>query len=274
MKNKLAVLLVILWLATFGLIAATPPGFSLWKVASGVVSLVDATWSVSIPGGISGNLVTISDPDITGHHSHTIVDEAGDWTFNTSVKTSGSFIMANGEYWSNATDTRILGTATNIDMTGTGGYTVNKGGADGDMTLLVADLGTDATLTWDNTNSKFVFNYPVGIMRKVTSTTAATLTTGQIRHGIILATAAGTYILPAVDASIVGSYFMIVSTTAAAVVVDPNASDRIVLSGTALDDGDKIQNDSSSGSCIIMFVDSVNGYYAYPLAGVWFDAGA
>ena len=59
-----------------------------------------------------------------------------------------------------------------------------------------------------------------------------------------------------------------------AVSIDPNASDRIVLAGTALDDGDKITGDSTAGSFVELYCDGANGWRTLNVGGAWVDGGA
>ena len=91
---------------------------------------------------------------------------------------------------------------------------------------------------------------------------------------MIWVTAAGKVSLPAVAANIYGASACIYSTTAAAVVVDVNALDRIVLNGVALDDGDSILSASGAGDFICLIADSVAGWTTMGRSGVWTDNGA
>ena len=97
---------------------------------------------------------------------------------------------------------------------------------------------------------------------------AITCTTGQIlgtdcgstldlTMGFIVHIASGTVILPAVATGIFGC---VKATTAAAVYVDPNASDRFRLDMVSLADGDKLQSDASIDSTICFYADSTAGW--------------
>ena len=99
-------------------------------------------------------------------------------------------------------------------------------------------------------------------------------TAAQCKNAFIFVTAAGTITLPAVAAGVVGTKLVVYSTTAAAVSVDANANDRIVLSGTALDDGDKITNDSTAGSFVELYCDTTAGWRTLNIGGTWIDGGA
>lgn len=58
---------------------------------------------------------------------------------------------------------------------------------------------------------------------------------------------------------------------AIAVSIDPNASDLIVLDGTALDDGDKITNASTAGDSAALSYYNATGFYAS--TNGWTDGG-
>jgi len=66
---------------------------------------------------------------------------------------------------------------------------------------------------------------------------------------------------------------MIYSSGANAVSVDANAADRIVLDGTALDDGDKITSASGAGDFIVLWADSAVGWRTLGRSGTWTDGG-
>jgi len=56
--------------------------------------------------------------------------------------------------------------------------------------------------------------------------------------------------------------------------VDPDGADRIVLDGTALDDGDKVSSGGNPGEFICMLNDSTAGWTTLGRAGIWSDGGA
>ena len=82
-------------------------------------------------------------------------------------------------------------------------------------------------------------------------------------------TGAATITLPAVAE---GMSVSIHTIGAIAVSVDPNASDKIWLDGTALDDGDKITNKSTSGDIAVLTYYSADGWHA--TTNGWTDGGA
>lgn len=98
------------------------------------------------------------------------------------------------------------------------------------------------------------------------------LTAALCKNSLITVTATATITLPAVTGS--GMCVCIYSTTAAVVHVDANANDRIVLDGTALDDGDKVTCDAVAGNWIVLFNDTNVGWRTLGKQGVWVDGGA
>ena len=67
----------------------------------------------------------------------------------------------------------------------------------------------------------------------------------------------GTLTLPPV---VKGAWICVKSKSAAAVSIDPYASDRFILDGTALDDGDKITSESGLDDTICFYGDSADGW--------------
>ncbi len=98
-----------------------------------------------------------------------------------------------------------------------------------------------------------------------------TLTRDQCRGQILYMTATGTVTLPPVIGD--GLAITVYSTTAAAVHVDPNANDRIVLDGVALDNGDKISSASGAGDFVVLHNDDINGWRTLGRSGTWTDGG-
>lgn len=98
---------------------------------------------------------------------------------------------------------------------------------------------------------------------------AHTLTAAQCRGHVVYVTAAAVITLPAVAE---GLSVVVVTIGDVAVSVDPNASDKIWLDGTALDDGDKITNDSSAGDIAVLTYYSADGWHAS--TNGWTDGGA
>jgi hypothetical protein len=96
--------------------------------------------------------------------------------------------------------------------------------------------------------------------------TDTTLTAAQVEGALILVTATATITLPPV---IIGATVTIYSTTAAAVMVDPNANDRIVLDGIAGGNGKKITSASAAGDFATLIGDSGDGWTVIGRSGTW-----
>lgn len=104
----------------------------------------------------------------------------------------------------------------------------------------------------------------------LTTTTPAALSSTQCKGHLVTITQTATITLPA---CFVGACVTVYSTAANAVSVDPNASDRIVLDGTALDDGDKITSASGAGDFATLICDDANGWRVVGRSGTWTDGG-
>ena len=81
--------------------------------------------------------------------------------------------------------------------------------------------------------------------------------THDLTTGFIVGIASGTVILPAVAT---GVYGCVKATTAATINVDPNASDRFILDGVALADGDKLTSTGTIDETICFYADSASGW--------------
>lgn len=106
----------------------------------------------------------------------------------------------------------------------------------------------------------------------VTKNTAASYTIGttdvrEFYGGVIYVTGAATITVPAVAS---GASFTVITIGAVAVSVDPNASDLIYLNGTALADGDKITNASTTGDMAVFTYYDGTGWVATTNSG-WTD---
>jgi hypothetical protein len=118
----------------------------------------------------------------------------------------------------------------------------------------------------------------VGFKKNIVDTTAGALDLSSAAHKIAdyihEISSAGTVTLPAVTAALYGARMTVMVTAAVAVSIDPNGSDRIVLAGTALTDGNKITNDSTAGSFVELYCDGANGWRTLNVGGGWIDGGA
>lgn len=116
-----------------------------------------------------------------------------------------------------------------------------------------------------------ISNIPSYAITKSTATnyTIGTTNANELYGGVIYVTGAATITIPAVAA---GANFTVITVGAVAVSVDPNASDLIYLDGTALDDGDKATNTSTTGDIIVFTYYDATGWFA--TSNGWTDGGA
>lgn len=112
---------------------------------------------------------------------------------------------------------------------------------------------TSLTGNWQTTG------YLSGGVRTHTITTDSTLASGLMYGGVFYVPEAQTITLPAVA---VGMSATFITIGAVAVSVDVNASDKVWLDGTALADGDKVTNTSTTGDIIVFTYYSADGWYA------------
>ena len=140
------------------------------------------------------------------------------------------------------------------------------GGTLVDADLIIVDDGGGGTnrsatmeQVWEYANSVKVATYSAD----------QTLTTAECYGYVIYVEGAATITLPAVAD---GMNVTIITIGAVAVSIDPNASDKIWLDGTALDDGDKITNGSSAGDIAVLTYKSADGWHA--ATNSWTDGGA
>jgi hypothetical protein len=92
------------------------------------------------------------------------------------------------------------------------------------------------------------------------------LTAAQVLGQLIRVTATATITLPPVT---IGATVTIYSTTAAALMVDPDANDKIVLNGTAGGNGKKITSASGAGDFVTLIGDSEDGWTVIGRSGTW-----
>ena len=99
------------------------------------------------------------------------------------------------------------------------------------------------------------------------------LSADQCRGSLVLVTGNYQITLPAVSGVVEGGHVTIYSTTAVVVYVDPNASDRIILDGTALTDGYELDSPGGAGNFVTLVKDSSAGWTVVGKSGVWADGG-
>jgi len=85
---------------------------------------------------------------------------------------------------------------------------------------------------------------------------------------IVLITSTGTVTVPPVKS---GMDFLVISTTAAAVHVDPDDDDQIRLTGAQLTAGNKLTSNSAAGDAVRLFAEDADGFCAIIMQGAWTD---
>lgn len=171
------------------------------------------------------------------------------------------------------TSTLALGFTFDIVNNSTGIVTINSSGANAVLLLhggrqarvtCILTSGTTAA-SWDVKVTGALYPGKIRTLKSAGSYTVGTV--ADEPYGLTLyVTSTGTVTLPAVAD---GMCVRVITVGAIAVHVDPNASDLIYLNGTALSDGDKISNTSTSGDeAILTYYDST-GWYA--IAPGWTD---
>lgn len=108
----------------------------------------------------------------------------------------------------------------------------------------------------------------------VSKSTNANLTDAEVMNTLILVTGAAELELPAASAALVGARFTVMTVGAVAVSIDPNGSQVLTLSGTALTGGNKVTNSSTSGDFIEIICDTSTTWRTINMGGVWIDGGA
>ena len=148
-----------------------------------------------------------------------------------------------------------------------------------DLVATTADInaGTiDSVIIGGTTPAAGTFNVLQGELNIIPLTESTVLTAAQCKGSVVVVTGAYTMTLPIVtgfEGSIGGSV-VVYSSGADTIHVDANASDRIVLDGTALDDGDKITSPGTAGAYVYLVNDTAAGWRVMGRYGVWTDGGA
>lgn len=168
----------------------------------------------------------------------------GDW-FDQSVKATSSPTFA-GLTVSSLTSTRI-------PIAGTAGL-----------------LGDDADLTFSGDTlmaTKMLSAIPV-----VTKSGDAVLSAAEC-NSIVYATATATITLPDTAGLAVGTWVTVVSTTAAAVHVNPNDADLLIVDGVAYTAGQKASSSSGAGDLITLQYYTAGKWMMTGRSGTWTNGG-
>jgi hypothetical protein len=196
-----------------------------------------------------------------------LIDGAGNWDFGSVTVDLGDATVTlpsiSSTDWIDSDD-YIAGSIDNEhladDAVGTAeiatdAVTMDSVDADGNFTDLTGNWRT----TGDLQGGVYTASYSAN----------QTLTAAQCYGGVVYVTGACTITLPAIAD---GMSVTVITIGAIEVSVDTNASDLMYLDGTALNDGDKATNTSTTGDIIVLTYYSADGWYA--TSNSWTDGGA
>lgn len=173
--------------------------------------------------------------------------------------------------------------AAGVKLTGSNGSLTILGLGDGQDEDIKIDLNTTAnTITVSSpASSAAEINFSalhlvttgailgaININSDINGMSQGEMTTARVYGTMFFATGAGTWNLPAAAA---GMSLCVYSTTAAAVVINPDDGDTIVLNGTALSAGDSITSASAAGDFITLVALDANTWYTLGRSGTWTD---
>jgi hypothetical protein len=252
----------------------TSVSFGADPADSGAVRLSNNTavaWEQSSPG--TDIFVALDDSNIfhVGQNAATIsIGTSG--TGNTTVV--GDLTITGNDI--------IVGSATNgARITGGNGLITFKGEGDGTDEDLTINLNssnvatvssstgvTDISLSALNLATTGSIAGGIPITSDNNGMSSAEMTSAGMYGRMYLATGAGTWALPG---AATGMNFCIYSTTAAAIVINPDNGDTITLNGTALSAGDSITSASGAGDFICLLAVSADSWITLGRSGTWTD---
>ncbi|WP_309381973.1 hypothetical protein [Cerasicoccus frondis] len=219
---------------------------------------------VDAVAGVLNNFTATSDP--------TAGDDSGDgysvgslWVNTTS---DTGFVCldnsASAAIWQSITESAAGwdGDITDTDIAG--GTDIGADLEDGD--LIVVDDGAGGTIRKSAMSRVKTYSNK---LNTASYSANQTLTVAECNGYVIYVTAACTITLPAIAS---GMSVTVITIGDVEVSIDPNASDLIMLDGTALDDGDKITNGSASGDIAVLTYYTGDGWHA--ATNGWTDGGA
>jgi hypothetical protein len=198
---------------------------------------------------------------------------SGAWDFGTSVE-ADTLTEGGNAVWNDA-DTDV------VDDTHLNWASMTYLGEEGQPTAAAVGLAsdnlddTDASIEWEDaadlesdgaiSDNAVDYSATAGSVKALPPVVdaaadfAANFTGANLYGGTFVCDTTGTIQLPAVAA---GMNFTIITKGAIAVVVEPNASDMMMLDGTDLDDADSATNLSTAGDIIVFQYMSAAGWIA------------
>ena len=220
---------------------------------------------VSSAAGVQNNYTSTTNPG-TGDDSDDGYAEGSVW-INTSTGTA--YICTDdtvaSAVWKSVTASAVGwdGDITDVDFST--GSDIGADLADGDQIIVADDSDSDSAKRSEMSRvRKYVHK-----AKTASYSSSQTLTSAECFGYTIFMTGAGTLTIPAREE---GMNFTVKVIGAVAVNVDPNASDKIRLDGTELDDGDKVTCSTSGG--VIVFQDYGADGFDATSDGNWTDGGA
>lgn len=270
------------------------------QAAAATITLPAATGTLIAEGLSTGGIVLgDSTPDADGEigyatnayklfaNSEDLVLTASTnlWTFSSATSATVAFtpsVALNGGATVGETNGLLIG-ATGVKITsdndGAITFTGNSAGYDEDLTINLDDTENTAVVSSSTGVTKLDFSAlnlaTTGIITGAMNTnsdangmSASEMTTAGMYGTMFWATGAGTWALPG---AATGMNFCVYSTTAAAVVINPDDGDTIVLNGTALSAGDSITSASGAGDFICLLAKDANTWYTLGRSGAWTD---
>ncbi len=173
--------------------------------------------------------------------------------------------------------------ATGVKVTGDGDGAITflglGDGSDEDLTLNFDDVSNEVGVSSSTGVTKVnmgsiglastgSFQGAVAINSDANGMSSSEMTAVGLYNTMFFATGAGTWALPTAAA---GMNFCVYSTTAAAIVINPDDADDITLNGTLLADGDSITSASGAGDFICLIAIDATHWYTMGRSGTWTD---